>query len=209
LNVQPILSGTIEMTSEKIKAVFDYLCDELDRGNHFFQIFKSLEEAYTDERIISSPYFFAGVYDACLREAILSLAKLLVPDKESINIYYLLSIASQNPEVFPFIESNKVKDTVNKHQRLLEDLQIFIEELKGQRDQVVAHLDRKHINNPSKMLSNQINLTELEKSFDVLLQLVNTYMRYYDNRSFSFGIMESSVKQELDYILSLMEKEYR
>lgn len=199
----------MEITSEKMRAVFDYICDELDRGNHFFRIFKSLEDAYRNNRITGTPYFFAGVYDACLREAILSLAKLLVPNKESINIYYLLNIAVQNPEIFPFVESNKIRDTVTKHQRLLEDLQTFIEELKGQRDQVIAHLDREHINNPNKMLSNQINLTEVEKSFSVLLQLVNTYMEYYDNRSFSFGIIESNVKEELEYILSLMEKEYK
>lgn len=137
------------------------------------------------------------------------MAKLLVPDEDSINIYYLLNIATQNPEVFPFVESNKVKETVTKHQRLIEDLQPFIKELRGQRDQVIAHLDRKHINNPTKMLSNQINLTEAEKSFDVLLQLINTYMGYYDGKSFSFGVVESNVRQEIEYILSLMEKEYK
>lgn len=198
------------MTSEKIRIIFDYLCDELDRGNHFFQIFKFLEEAYRKKRIIGvAPYFFAGVYDACLREAILSLAKLLVPDKDSINIYYLLNIATQNPEIFPFVEANKVKEAVTKHQRLIEELQPFIEELRGQRDQVIAHLDRKHINNSTKMLSDQINLTETEKSFDVLLQIINTYVGYYDDKSFSFGVIESNVRQEMAYILSLMEKEYK
>ena len=199
----------MEITSEKIRAVFDYLCDELDRGNHFFQIFKALEESYRNSRLVGAPYFFAGVYDACLREAILSLAKLLVLDKESINIYYLLNIATQNPEIFRFAESNKIKDTVTKHEILLENLQPFIDEVKGQRDQVIAHLDRKHINNPTKILSNQINLTEIDRSFDVLLQLVKTYMGYYGAGDFSFGIIESNVRQEVEYILSLIEKEYK
>jgi AbiU2 len=83
--------GTSLMTADqdKISAILDHLCDELTRGNHFFQIAKALQRAYDGNRLTDAPYFFAGAYDACLRESILSLAKLTDSARDSITIVYL------------------------------------------------------------------------------------------------------------------------
>ena len=192
---------------DKIKDIFDYLCDELDRGNHFYQIAKTLQRAYEGNRLAEAPYFFAGVYDACMRESILSLAKLTVPDNNSITIDYLLNTVLQNHRAFKLAATNDIEMAVARHQRQLnKELRPLIDSVKGQRDRVIAHLDRKHINDPSAILSNKVNMTEVGQCFEVLLQMVNTYKVYYDAVEFSFDLIERSVQSDVNYLITLMEK---
>jgi hypothetical protein len=120
--------GTSLMTADqdKISAILDHLCDELTRGNHFFQIAKALQRAYDGNRLTDAPYFFAGSYDACLRESILSLAKLTDSDRDSITIVYLLNIATQNREAFQRAVPDEIDMAVTRHQKLLKELRPLI-----------------------------------------------------------------------------------
>lgn len=193
---------------DKIKDIFDYLCDELDRGNHFYQIAKTLQRAYEGNRLVEAPYFFLGAYDACMRESILSLAKLTVPDNNSITIDYLLNTVLQNRRAFKLAATNDIEMAVARHQKQLKELRPLIDSVKGQRDRVIAHLDRKHINDPSAILSNKVNMTEVGRCFEVLLQMVNTYKVYYDAVEFSFVLIERGVQSDVNYLITLMEKAY-
>src|SRR5262249_14458514 len=155
---------------DKISAILDHLCDELARGNHFFQIAQALQRAYDGNRLTDAPYFFAGAYDACLRESILSLAKLTDSDQDSITIVYLLNIAKQNREAFQRAVPDESDMAVTRHQKLLKELRPLIASVKGQRDRVIAHLDRKHITR----IIHQAEKSTKESTFDVRVSLSPT-----------------------------------
>jgi hypothetical protein len=192
---------------DKIGVLLDHLYYELERGNRFFQIAKALQRAYDSNRLTDAPDFFAGTYNACLRESLLSLAKLTVPDKESITIAYLLNIALQNRGVFQRATPDKINRVVVRHQKRLNELRPLIESVKDPRDRVIVHLDRKHINDPDAIVSD-VNMTEVGQCFEELLQMVNTYKEYYDGGEFSLEPIERRVQNDVDYLITLMEKAY-
>ena len=194
---------------EKFEAIIDHLCDELDRGNHFFQIAKALQRAYENNQLLDAPYFFAGTYDACLRESILSLAKLTIADKKSITIEYLLDTAFYTPTIFQPTTLEELSAVITQHRKHLGELRPLIESVREQRDRVIAHLDRKHINSPALILSSSVNMTELGQCFETLLRMVNLYRGYYNGSEFSFGLIESGVQDDIDYLLTLMKSAYK
>ena len=137
------------------------------------------------------------------------LAKLAVVDKDSITIEYLLDAAIYTPSAFPSISSEELRTVIAQHRKQLEKLRPLIESVREQRDRVIAHLDRKHINDPAIILSNPVNMTEVGQCFETLLQMVNLYGGYYDGSEFSFDPIEHRVQAEIGYLITLMESAYK
>ncbi|MBN1266704.1 MAG: hypothetical protein JXA25_14505 [Anaerolineales bacterium] len=112
--------------------------------------------------------------EACLQAGILGLARLTIPDKESVTIWYLLDFLRNHPQLFPDISRTKLitlreemQQTIQAHEELLKKVQHW-------RDRSLAHRDRKWINNPEHLASSELSPAELKTLLgavrDILLQ---------------------------------------
>ena len=192
-------------SQDKVYNILEHLYYELTRGYSYFQIAKNLIRAFDNHQLTGTFFFFESTYDACLRESILSISKLTVPHKESVNIAYLLNVALRNCRGFRRATSEKVKKTVAQHNKRLVELHDFIESVEGPRNHTIAHLDKNHINNPNVIISDQVNMTEVGQYFEELLQMVNTYKSYYDGSEYGLESIERGVQRDIDYLITLME----
>jgi hypothetical protein len=190
---------------DRMEAILGYLSHELHRGILFLNIVKALHTAYNKQQLTSARDFFAGTYEACLREALISFSKTVMPDQNSITIDYLLNCAMQSPHVFSRIAKADLQKLVTHHKAQLDAFRPLFENVKVQRDRILAHLDRKHINDPSAVFAEPINMTEVERCFGVLLQIINGYNRVFDNSELSLKDAGESIHEDVGYLVQLMQ----
>lgn len=194
---------------KKIKEIIEHLSNELFWGKLFTQIAEALHKKYRENGIVDSPNFFAGTYEACLRESILSLSKLVINDKNSINLFYLLNFVKMNTGSFKYTTKENLKKSVENNKNEIQKLSSLIDSIKTQRDCTLAHLDRKHINNPSSIFSKPINMTEVKHCFDKILSIVNEYKGYFEDSEFYLGLVEKSINDEVAYLFKVLNKPYK
>ena len=75
--------------------------------------------------------------------------------KDEVSVSYLLDMCNQEPSAFTRINQAKVSSVVQEHQQQLAKLEPVVQQVKMWRDRAIAHLDRKHINNPAAIANMQ------------------------------------------------------
>ena len=193
--------------NSQIKTIIDLLCSQLSEGWLYYFCAKSLNEAYQKHRITSARFFFMGTFYASLNDAILTLSKLLIDHPDSISIYYLLNYAQNNSSEFRFTTPDKIKQAIESHKQKLGMYNSLLVNVKFQRDRVLAHFDRKHVNDPASILSNPpLDMDEVETCYKELHHILNDYNLYYDKSEFYLKNIEEEVKEDLEYLLSQIGK---
>ena len=191
---------------EKTKSILDHLSDLLSHGWLYYFCGKSLDEAYSKNRITSSRFFFMGCYYACINESIITLCKLLIDHPDSITIYYLLNQAKSNSDKFPYASAKDVIHAIDKHVENLQKFDEFRVKLKFQRDRKLVHFDRKHINNPSSIVINpDLDMTEVEDCYREIHQTINTFKIFSTESELYLLNIEEDVPKDLVHILELIE----
>jgi hypothetical protein len=187
---------------EKLESLLNKLSEELLRGYGCWQIAQGIGSAQAEGNLAGAAQFISTVQEACMREAYLSLAKLGITEGESITIEYLLNVASQVPSrSFPLATREGIDRSVATHRGQLEQLAPVMDDLKLQRDRVLAHLDRKHINEPEAVAPELVETQQIEVCFHVFLGILNTYRRYFGSAELSFEKVEADLRAEVGYVV--------
>ena len=66
-----------------------------------------------------------------------------------------LTCATKNQSAFTRINQAKVSSVVQEHQQQLAKLEPVVQQVNLRHDRAIAHLDRKHINNPAAIANMQ------------------------------------------------------
>ena len=105
------------------------------------------------------------------------------------------------------IDSDKLKQTIDGHKKKLESYNSLLANVKFQRDRVIAHFDRKHITNPSAILSNpSLDMDDVGNCYRELLQIINDYNLYNNKSEFILINIEEEVAGDLEFLLSSIEE---
>ena len=191
---------------EKLESLLHSLSEELLRGYRCLLIAREISDAQRERKLTRAPQFFSTIQEACMREAFLSVAKLAISERESITIEYLLNAAGQVPsKSFPFATREEIDRSIELHRQQLAQLSPLIDDLKLQRDRVLAHLDRKHVNEPQAIYSQSIQTQQIEQCFDVFLRIINTYRRYFGSTELSFEGVERDIRKEVGYLVERLQ----
>ena len=110
---------------KKIKAILELLSLELARGKLYFQIARGLHQEFSLLDPLDPPLLLSGSYQACRDQALLSLAKLGIHEREAVSIEYLLNCASQNVKAFRFADRDEIEKKIEHHRRLLVEQKPF------------------------------------------------------------------------------------
>jgi hypothetical protein len=193
---------------ERVKEVLNRLFGQTMQGLIYFHCARSLHRAFQESQIMTESYFFFGVYRAAMREATLALSRIMREHKDSITIYYLFNLIEDNAQLFSADDPEGLRQSVIDQKNQLEMHRVLIDSVSEQRNRVMAHLDRKHINAPADLFSHPdgVNLPELEKCLWEILDVLNFYAGYYGTGKFDVSDLESAITEEVDILLRWMRK---
>lgn len=192
-------------TKQRLEQTIEALCDELYWGLRSFYAAKAVFE--TELRL--TPTLFDTFYFSCLNQSALILSRMVVSkenseDDQSINLQYLANQAENRPSAFKFAKPGEIKNLLEKQVRLFELYKPLITILKDQRDQTLAHLDRRHINDPDWRKNQiQLDLPQVEKLYHDLIDVMGSYHSLFFGGEISFGdwqyITGAEVKNLIEY----------
>ena len=187
--------------------ILGYLSDELDRGWIALLVAKHLHQAFENQKLTCTRYFFTSAYLSCVESAVLTLSRLIIPNNDSINIEYLLNVSEQNPRAFSYASKEEILKTVLEHKQQFGTIASLIASIKDHRDRTIAHLDRKYINDPKVIFANPpIDMREVERVFQLVLQIINTYKGYSDSSELDLSHLEREVADDLGYLAHLIKE---
>lgn len=196
-------------SGQKARDIIGHLAHQLAKGWGAFLVAKRIHEIQASKRINCVHYFFGITEESCIESAILALSRVIVSHDDSINIQYLLNYAEQNHQIFSRAGRQEIMDRVQQHREQLNAISSLIANIKEQRDRTVAHLDRKHITNPSAVYTHPpLNYREVENTFGLLLSIINTYSGYMSpSEEIRLDNIDSGVIEDLNYLVGLIEQE--
>lgn len=193
---------------QQILDIIESLMDELSRGWLNYCAAKRLHEAYGNGRLTGAPWLFWACYQGCLESSVLALSRILIDSSKSIHIHYLLDCAEYSVGVFTRTPKATVQGSVAAHRSELEGVKFGMEDLKNERNWIIAHRDRRLITQPEVILSRSgVNMAEMERIYRLVLRIVNTYAGYLDGSELRLDNLELAVSSDLEYIIELMEKD--
>lgn len=194
-------------SNPKIRDILGYLSDQLVRGWVALQVSKYLHQAFQNQKITCARYFFTSAYLSCTESAVLTLSRLIIPNNDSINIEYLLNVSKHNLKAFSYGSKEEVLKAILEHEQKLGAIASLVVSIKDHRNRTIAHLDRKYINDPTVIFANPpIDMREVERVFQLVLQIINTYKGYFDSSELYLAHLEKDVEDDLGYLTHLMKE---
>lgn len=192
---------------EKVEKVLERLMLEISQGLLCLYCAESVYEGSQRSPLMRQSWFFRTVQDATMRGAILALAKLTKKHKDSISVHYLFNLVDQNPRALCSDSPDTLRECVADHRATLDRFEGLIDSACEYRDRVVAHLDRKHVTQPSDVFAHPkgVNLTELGECLGQVLSIVNHYAGYYD-KQFSLDHLKSFISGDVDILVEWMRE---
>jgi len=164
-----------------LRAIVGSLSDQLARGWASLAAARQIDGSRQGSQSCRERAFLDTTYDACVESAVLALARLLVPHKDSISVTYLLNCVQQSPSAFPVPERDAVARAVEQHRALLKEMQPLVDQVKDYRDRTIAHLDKKVVNHRHAVHAHPpVELDDVERAFLLTLDVINAYRGYLD-----------------------------
>jgi hypothetical protein len=194
-------------TSNKIEKVLDMLFGQVVQGEVYFYNARSIYKAFQKNNLLKMSNFFFGIYLASIREAVLALARIVDANSNSISIYYLFNLVENNSRLLSQEDAKHIRDSIADQKAQLKIYDHLFVSVFDQRDRVLAHLDKKHINDPSNLFGNPkgVNLTDLGKCLNDILDILEFYYDYFE-REHNISNIEEEITGDVDIILKWMNQ---
>lgn len=187
---------------QRLEETLDSLSRQLNWGWSFLTSAKALHN--TDWQACAR-WFRLVSYQACLNEAVLVLAKVVIEHKDSITLFYLFNQAEHTPHLFEFADADQLRDSLAEHRKAIKEHSL-LPTIKSQRDKVLAHFDKKHINDPTVITSAPVDMTEVEHCYEQLLDIFNTYQGYYNDSELYLGLSADNIEADVHYVARLVRQ---
>lgn len=196
---------------QKTRDLIGHLAHQLFKGWAAFQVAKNVYRGRTSQRVNSVHWFFGIVEETSIETAILYLSKIIIPQRSSISIQYLLNYVEQNPQSFPKIQEEVLRNIIREDRDQLETINTLTANVKEQRDRTIAHLDKLHVNNPSGVYSHPpLDYNEVENAFRMLLAMLNHYSGLImPSEDITIAGVSESISEDYDYLIGLIEEDNR
>jgi len=95
--------------------------------------------------------------------------------------------------------------SIHEYRQQLEDLKPVIEKLEERRSRVIAHLDRKLVNDPTSVLSRPLYSSEVEHAFHTLFKIIKGC--YWHRGSELVLDIERELSGDFEYLIGLVERD--
>lgn len=192
---------------EKNLDIIHYLASQISLGWIHLYIAKFIGEAYRENRIMGAHTILKNAQLACEESSVLALGKVVVKHESSQSIYYLLNCLEEDPSSYPYVNESELLEQISNHRDELSKIDEILPSLKEKRNKVIAHLDKKLVNQPETVFSYPpLDVESLVPAFQIIRGILEVYDK--QTESFSFWIDEGKdIKSDLDYLIALIDKD--
>jgi hypothetical protein len=193
--------------AEKLQNLLDHLTDLLFRTWSAFLVAKNLDPIIDSNDLIQERYFLVSAYVSCVESALLGFSKLTSSKKDEVSVGYLLDMCDKEASAFTRVNQANVLSVVQEHQQRLVKLEPLVQQVKMWRDKAIAHLDRKHINDPSAIAKMQpVDMEEVGEGFILLQDIINVYREWLGVGLLRLKVAESKMADEWEYLAGLIRR---
>lgn len=192
--------------AEKLQSLLDHLTDLLFRTWSAFLVAKNLDPIIDSNDFVLKRYFFVSAHVSCVESALLGFSKLM-SKKDEVSVSYLLDMCNQESSDFTRVNQSNVSIVVQEHQQQLAKLEPLIQQVKMWRDKAIAHIDRKHINDPAAIANMQpVNMEEVGEGFILLGDIINAYREWLGMGLLRLKVAESKMADEWEDLAELIKR---
>lgn len=191
---------------EKLQNLLDHLTDLLFRTWSAFLVAKNLDPIIDSNDFTQERYFLVAAHVSCVESALLGFS-MLMSKKDEVNVRYLLDMCNKESSAFTRVNQANVSSVVQKHQQQLAKLEPLVQQVKMWRDKAIAHLDRKHINDPSAIAKVQpVEMEEVGEGFILLQDIINVYRKWLGMGLLRLKVAELKMADEWKYLAELIQR---
>jgi hypothetical protein len=197
----------MNLQDQRVNQIILQLFNVLQEGWGAYLVAKNIHEARSNKKIGSLYSFFNITERSCIESALLSVSKLVIAHGDSINIFYLLNYIEQNPETLSGTDKKTVLKKLIENREQLIEISTSIANVKEKRDHTLAHYDKKHITDPKAVYTFPLlTYTEIEKMFELVLKILNTYYGYLDpSGEFALHSEDLFISNDFSFLIKLIE----
>lgn len=138
----------------------------------------------------------ALIFHSARREAILAAARLASTDQESLTMHYLVDHARNHPQIFRAAPPGDLEQVLNRWDEGWRQWLGFADTLRAHRDRLLAHLDRKVLNEPEALSGLQVRLDEVEGLLEFMLDTLSAIYSLYYHEVLDLGSERRRVRDE-------------
>ena len=132
--------------------------------------------------------------------------KIIEKNLDSLNINYLLNCIENSPDNYPFVKKKDLLEQITQHRKELNQVDTLLPGLDQERNRVIAHLDKKLVNNPEIVFPHpRLEMDNLYKAFQILRGILDLYNKQTESLSL-WADESNTIRDELENIISLINK---
>lgn len=154
---------------EELVHIYLRLIDYLLSGVHAFVVLKSIREELIRDKETKDDIFIGTVIISSYNTLVLTLANCIKRNSDSIDLYYFFNCVRGSKKKLGDDKYNQIMAHIEEFEAELERVSNITKAVIELRDTTVAHVDRKHVNNPSALFKDQpIRWDDMEMAISVV-----------------------------------------
>ena len=188
----------------RLRRILEIIHESLNRTKMSLAAYKYLSTQIESKPIKIASNFFQTARKATFCEAVLGITRLSENDKEAINFKLLLDIVENHPRILPY-NLVGMESLVAYQREKLASLDPILQTLRPIRDRELAHLDRKHINDPQVVTTNTVPISDLSHCTEILSQILAEIWQTFYGVPYPGFEDEALISKELEALWTIIE----
>jgi len=135
-------------TRAEIAIIHDRLLNYFLEGEGGYIVFMGLRKAYKLQPFLEEDIFISALANFSLKTMVLTLANILVDDRDSIRLNYLFNCIINSKQQFKEKEYKEITETIAECKKLLVDNEQIVNKVVESRNKGVAHIDIGQVTKP-------------------------------------------------------------
>ena len=168
------------MIKEKIVDIILQLKNSISSGILALVVIKALREKYSQSKETKEDIFISSLFIGSYNTMILCLSNFIKPNNGSINSKYLFNCIKENNPGLESSEYSSLLVLIEEFETALAALNTTLDAVITIRDTTIAHLDKRHVNNPNALLvSNNPLWDDLSNAYNLVGSGLDEIGKYF------------------------------
>lgn len=160
----------------EFKRIFEHVRDLVLYGDAHLRIWEGLAKEISRDSFLvgnTAPTFFGLTLEAHLDRALLNAAKTFDRHKDALHLRKVLNCAGENKRSLSGENQKTLTEFFPEAKLQIEKIESTLSAIQTRRDKVIAHLDRKTVSDPQKVIADsQVTLNDLKKVYVVAWNII-------------------------------------
>ena len=154
---------------ESIVEISLRLTDYVLSGVLAFVVLKSIREEVIKDQQTKEDIFISTMITTSRNTMILTVANTIKPNSDSIHLAYLFNCLRDAKKILGEEKYDQIMSCISEFEAELDYISNITKAIVELRDTTVAHIDRKHVNNPLDLFKDQIiSWEDMEKALSII-----------------------------------------